>query len=237
MRGLLLFVALTRVAAAEEARWNVHLELGPTLTLEQPTVAVNDLGFATGGAHVRPAVELQLHDRVGLEAAYSLEFLIHPVSSSVAVQQGLLLGARVRPWFNRRGGFVLPRPQDRHAPPLSAVELFSDLWVDLHIGASLLSGTRLAYDVGLGTRLPLIFPLQLGLFVRWQQLLLGGDDISFKQILFGITGSLGFLPVHPDGDGDGVRDSADRCPDSRHGTPVNSYGCEIESLEAPTPNP
>ena len=124
---------------------------------------------------------------------------------------------------------MLPRPAAKDAKPLYVGDLFSDAWVDAHVGVSLAADrTRFLYDVGVGTRVAVIAPLQLGLFVRFQHLL--PDQVI--QVLFGVTIDLGFLPVRSvDQDGDGVVDSADKCPGTPRGTRVNDHGCEWRESE------
>jgi len=224
-------------ARAEENRFNVHLELGPLFTVDQPTPKMNDQGFREGGLHLRGAFEFQFHDRVGVELAYSPDLLFHTVSSSVGVQQVIVVGARAKPWFSSKGGYVLPRPPPAKTPPLTIQDILSDAWVDAHVGVALSDASRFVYDIGIGARVAIWKPIQVGLYLRFQQLIARGDDTTFKQVTVGVTGTLGFQPIggEPDSDGDGVPDAQDRCPNTPRGAKVNMYGCEVVESNTPAP--
>jgi hypothetical protein len=233
-----LGVALAPSARAEENRWNINLELGPNFTVTQPDKANTSDRFGLTGVHLRAAIEYSFLERVAAEVAYSPDLLFHQTGGGLAVQQVIVAGARVRLWWSKTGGYFLPRPPPLKSHPLSINDLLSDAWVDAHLGVALQNATRFDYDVGVGARFALISPLQLGLFVRYQQMLGGGDmGPSFKQVMFGLTASVGFLPVHAeaDSDGDGVPDSLDKCPGTGHGVEVNLNGCEIRESETKEP--
>lgn len=221
-------------AQAAENRFNVHLELSPLFTVDQPARQIIDQTVSLGGFHARPTVEFQFMERLGVEAGYSLDLLFHKVSNSVAVQQVIVAGARFRAWYNPNDSYLLPRPPPAKSKPLTVLDFISDAFVDAHIGLGLSDATRFAYDIGIGGRVPIVSPVQAGLFLRWQHLV---GDGGFMQIMFGVMGSIGFLPVHPepDSDGDGVADSQDKCPNTGRGANVNKYGCEI--VESATPPP
>ncbi len=224
-------------AGAVENRLNVMLELSPLFTVDQPVRSITSQGFVEGGFHARAALEYQFMERIGAEAGYTVDLLFHNVSAGVAAQQVIFAGARFRPWYSLVQNYLLPRPPPAKSQPITIHDILSDAFVDAHVGVALSDSTRFAYDIGIGARVPIYSPVQVGLFLRWQQLLGGDGDPSFKQIMFGVFGTLGFLPVHPepDSDGDGVPDSQDKCPNTPKGANVNHYGCEI--VESTTPPP
>ena len=227
---------LPRAAQAEESRWNIHLMTGPVLTLKQPSTPTNDLAFALPGYALRASLEWELHERIGAEVGYGFNELFHNNHAGTAAQQMVYLGARFRPWYNGAGGYLLPRPTAaKDQKPLFFADLLSDFWIDAHVGVALADTTRFLYDVGAGTRVAVVWPLQLGLFARWQHLV--GGDGGYMQIVLGITASVGFLPVHaaPDEDADGVPDASDRCPNTRRGVRVNEFGCEVKESDTKTP--
>jgi hypothetical protein len=232
----LLLLAVAAPAAAEESRWNVHLHLGGMSTVKQPDFITTPMGFVNAGLHLRASVEWTLIERVGVEVGYGLNALFHNVSSDSAIQQLIFVGARVRGWWAPRGGYIVPRPTGRDARALTIQEIISDAWADAHIALALSDKTRFAYDIGIGSRVAVVSPLQLGVFVRFQHLPTGGDG-GFMQVIAGLTVSLGFLPVHaePDEDEDGVPDAADKCPGTPKGANVNRYGCEIRQSDTKAP--
>jgi len=219
-------------AGAEEARFNLHFELGPLLNVSQPQLSTDRM-MKLGGTHLRFSFEYEFHERAGLDVFYSPDLMFTAIGSAVQVQEQIGIGVRVRPWYNKRGGFVLPWQQQPHR----FADFVSDLWLDAHIAPTFSTGNGIGYDVGIGSRLPLYSPIQLGVFARFQQaFLLGGSSgQNFVQIVFGVSLSAGFLPVHgePDSDHDGVPDSRDKCPDTKPGAKVNSEGCEIELAPPP----
>ncbi|MSP61167.1 MAG: porin family protein [Myxococcales bacterium] len=241
MRPVVLFLALAALhgapAVAEESRWNVHLQTGPVFTVVQPNAITTDQLFTLTGVHLRGALEYEFMERVGVELGYGANLLFHQINGTLGAQQLIFAGARVRPWWNPSGGYLLPRPtaaKDRK--PLYLPDLISDAWVDAHVALALSDKTRFAYDVGIGTRVALISPIQLGLFVRWQHLIPSSGDKGFMQVLFGVTVSVGFLPVHSiDADDDGVTDGSDKCPGTTRGVRVNEFGCEIRESETKPP--
>ena len=226
------------VALAEENRWNVHLEVGPTILVDQPGTSFStaqELGRA--GFVLRPSVELSLSERIGAEIAYTAQLLFVQFNATEITQQDFSAGVRVRPWYNRDGRYLA-----QGGRKLTFVsDVVSDLFVDAHVGASLSDRTRISYDVGLGFRVPIFAPLQAGLFVRWRQLFAVGapDETSFKMVSFGVTLSAGFLPIHaaPDEDGDGVPDAIDRCPGTEPGAAVNDVGCPVAPDDDKSPPP
>jgi hypothetical protein len=227
--GFVLLAALTAQARAEENRFNVHLELGPLLTLQQPTPPSSDRRLAVAGLHARLTLEYEPHERVGIEIFYGPDVVFAQISGNSEGQQYLGGGVKVRPWYNRQGGYLLPRPPKR---PFVWRDFLSDVWLDAHAAAVFSDRTRAAYDVGAGARLPLYSPLQIGIFVRFmQQFAVSGaaDHPGFLQLSSGVTLSVGVLPVHgePDADDDGVPDAKDKCPDTPKGKAVNSAGCPI----------
>lgn len=225
-----------RTARAEESRWNIHLQTGPVLTVKQPTVATNDMAFQMPGFNLRAGIEWALTERIGPEVGYGFNVLFHNNNAGTAAEQLLFAGARFRPWYSPTGGYLLPRPTAlRDQKPLYFVDILSDAWVDAHVGVALADRTRFLYDVGVGSRVAVIWPLQLGLFARWQHLV--GGDGGYMQVVLGITASVGFQPVRsaPDEDGDGVPDVDDRCPHTTRGVRVNEYGCEIRESETKPP--
>ncbi len=223
-------------ARAEENRWNVRLYTGPLLTVKQPSFVTSAEGYATAGYNLRAAVEWSLHERIGLEAGYNYNLLFHNNDVGTANQQVIFAGVRGRPWYSSRGGYLLPRPvAARDVRPFSFGEFLSDAWVDAHVGVALADQTRFAYDVGVGSRVAVVWPLQLGLFARFQHLV--GGDGGYMQVVVGVDVDFGFQPVRPppDSDGDGVPDSKDRCPGTPSGVRVNEYGCEIKESETKAP--
>jgi hypothetical protein len=119
-------------------------------------------------------------------------------------------------------------------------DLISDAWFDLHPIFEFAGATRVGFDIGVGTRVALYWPVQLGIFVRFSDLYAvdgSYDKPNFKQIAFGVSLDLGFKPIHAeaDTDGDGVVDSVDRCPDTARGTFVNAVGCETKKETSPPP--
>ena len=143
-------------------------------------------------------------------------------------------GARSRFWTSGRHDYLLPRESGR---AIGFRDVVSDAWVDAHLGVDFADRTRLGFDVGLGARIPVVLPLQLGLFVRYLQLFPARDldETTFKQLMFGLATSLGFRPLRPraDRDGDGIPDENDRCPRSRPGVPVDRDGCEVAATVRP----
>lgn len=58
----------------------------------------------------------------------------------------------------------------------------------------------------------------------------GPRNLSDNLLSFGLQLPFGAAePAWVDGDGDGVSDSMDRCPDTPAGAEVDSYGCELDS--------
>lgn len=220
---------------ADESRFNLHLETGPLFNLTQPQVPASDKQVVTTGVHLRAGFEYELHERFGLSFFYDPDLIFSGLGPSTSVQQQAGFGVRVRPWYSR-AGYPLPWDGAREHRPSDYV---SDLWLDGHAGAVISDRTRVAYDVGIGVRLPLRWPMQIGLFARFQQLfpVTGLNEVTFKQLSIGVTLSAGFLPVHPppDSDHDGVLDEEDHCPDTPRGARVNSFGCEIRQQSAPPP--
>ena len=226
-------------ARAVENRLNIHLELGPNLTLDQPGFQGTEKQalVATGGLHLRFTFEYALSEWLGLEAGWSPDLLVAQFESRITGRQSVVLGARFRPWWSRSNQYLLQR---NNSAKLGISDLLSDVWVDAHAGISGGNGTRFGFDVGAGTRLPLISPVQIGVFVRYAQLFaIDGtfDDPTYKQISLGVTVSLGFLPVHreADSDSDGVPDSRDRCPETPAGATVNDVGCPMRKSSEPPP--
>jgi hypothetical protein len=235
LAGVLLLASAAQ-ASGEEARVNLHLELGPGILLAQPVVS-SVLHVAEAGLHVRLAVEYQPHERVGVEAFYSPDVWFYTIGGGADPQQHFGVGVRVRPWYQKRGGWLLPTNPKRS---LAAGDFFSDVWLDAHFSGVLAADrNRIAYDVGVGGRVPVRWPVQLGLFVRFEQQfpVSAPSENTFKQLLLGVTVSAGFLPVHPapDEDHDGVPDADDRCPGTPRGTVVNEWGCPRDVPRAKTP--
>jgi hypothetical protein len=176
---------------------------------------------------------------VGLEAAFEPDVYSPQVGATTTTHIHLMLGARVRPWYNPAGGY-LAQPAEGHK--FRAVDIFSDVWIDAHVGYVNGDANRVAYDVGAGVRVPIYAPFQAGIFVRFSQQFAidnTADSPTFKQIAVGVEGSIGFLPVkpEPDSDGDGVPDARDRCPNTHKGEDVNDVGCPYlkEQKRAPAP--
>lgn len=227
-------------ARAEQARWNVHLEQGAIFTIQQPERPTNEQRVGPAGYHLRIGVEYEPHERIGFEGGYAFDALfpeLRVVTSGQFGQQSFFGGVRVRPWYYHPGGFPYGSRnlQPRRRPRIAVL---SDFWIDAHVGVSLADRTRLLYDVGAGVRFPVVWPIQLGGFVRWQHLISFGEprETTFKQIILGLTISAGFLPVHKpkDQDRDGVPDSEDRCPDTSRRTNVNEVGCPAQKDVAPS---
>jgi hypothetical protein len=218
-------------AAAEESRWNVHVMVGPGFTVVQPPVLQSMDRLKLAGFTLRGSLEYMFHQRVGVELGYGYDMMLRE-SGVLNSHNTVFAGARVRPWYHKEGGYLLPRPPAKDRKPLYIGDIFSDAWVDVHAGVNLAQRVRFIYDVGIGTRVAIIWPIQIGLFVRWQHML--PDQIM--QVTFGGTFSLGFLPVHNvDKDDDGVTDDKDKCPDTRRGVRVNDYGCEWRESDTKTP--
>lgn len=231
--ALCLVVAASLPAAAEENRFNIHLETGALLTAYQPTVLISSDAFQIPGFHLRAAFEWALHERIGIEAAVGIDPLFAAVGSATTVALVPVVGARFRPWWNPSGGYLLPRPPPRQSKPLFVVDLLSDVWIDAHVGVAVLRGANFSYDVGVGTRIPVVAPLQLGLFARWQHIPFPNH---YMQVMVGITASVGFKPIRStDADGDGVDDQADRCPDTERGQRVNDRGCPYRESDTKAP--
>lgn len=234
----LFALALPSTGIAEENRLNLHLELGPLFVVSQQphNLATDPAGFGLGGLHIRGAFEYQLNDRVGVELAYSPDFLFHHINSSAQPFQVIVVGVRGKAWYSPKGGFLLPLPELKFRKPLTIVDLISDAYVDVHAGVAISDHTYFVYDVGVGARVPIVKPIQVGLFVRWQHMIAGGSDM-IMQVLAGVTLSGGGGSTHPepDTDDDGVPDSRDRCPNTPHDARVNDAGCPfVESnTEAP----
>ena len=236
--GVLLLLGFGS-ARAEQARWNILLEQGAIFNLQQPERPTNEQRVAPAGYHLRLGVEYEPHERIGFEGGYAFDALfpeLRVTSSGQFGQQGFFGGVRVRPWYYHPGGFPYGsrNAQPRQRPRIAVL---SDFWIDAHIGVSLADRTRLLYDVGTGVRFPIVWPIQLGAFVRWQQLIaFGAPETTFKQISIGLTISAGFLPVHKprDQDRDGVPDSEDHCPDTPRRTNVNEEGCPAQKDVAPS---
>jgi hypothetical protein len=226
-------------ARAEQARWNIHLEQGAIFTIGQPERPTSEQRVGPAGYHLRLGVEYEPHERIGVEGGYAFDALFPEVRVTPTGQfgqQAFFGGVRVRPWYYHPGGF----PYGSHSPQppqRPRIAVLSDFWIDAHVGVSLADRTRLLYDVGTGVRFPVVWPIQLGAFVRWQQLIAFGEvrETTFKQIIIGLTISAGFLPVYRprDRDRDGVPDSEDRCPDTPRRTNVNEAGCPAQKDVAP----
>lgn len=219
-------------ARAEENRVAVHLEAGPMLTLLQPNLR-NEQEYATPGLHLGLAVEYSPRPRVGVEMVYAPESLYALVGGAASLQQRIGFGIRLRPWYS--DGYLLPRTDDE---PLTARRFFSDHWIDVHGGFAFAAATSAAVDVGTGARVAVVWPLQLGLFVRYQHLFSLTSSISgsYGQLVAGVELSLGFLSARPppDADRDGVPDAEDRCPATPRGARVNGVGCPV-GVDSPPP--
>lgn len=227
--------ALSLPARAAENRYNVHFEIGPLINLQQPSGDPRNALQETG-VHLRLAFEYQFSERVGVEAGWSPGVLFAQFGTNNTLQEEFFAGARVRPWYSAENVYLLPHP-DR---PYRFSDFLSDVWVDGHAGGFVGNGTRVGYDVGVGARLPIYSPIQVGVFVRFSQQFAvdnSPDDPTFKQIATGLIFSAGFAPVRPepDQDEDGVPDSRDRCPDTPKGTPVNEVGCPVQKETSPPP--
>jgi len=230
--ALAALAGLTAPAAAEEARWNAHVEIGPAIVVDQPVGATTEQQLRRAGMHLRLAGEFEPHERFGIEVAYGLDLMFLEYRASTNAQQSLVAGARFRPWYNRETGFLVPKKERKIG---FITDVLSDFWVDVHVGGSFADRSRFMYDVGIGSRVPVVWPLQVGLYVRWQHLLDFGElSSSYMLITFGATFSLGFGPVHgtPDEDHDGVADDKDRCPGTGRDATINEVGCPV-SPEAP----
>lgn len=238
--GLASGLALGAPAAAraEENRLNVHLDIGGLATLTQPDFFHKEQIVKTGGASVRLGLEYEFSEWMGVELAYEPDVLIAEYGGAADIQQRVLAGVRVRPWWNRERGWVIGRPAGHK---YKASDFFSDVWIEAHAGISASGTNRLLYDVGVGARTPLVWPLQVGVFARFEHLFAyeGGveDDPKFMQLIAGLTFSAGVLPVHPapDADRDGVPDAIDRCPDTPRDAEVNDVGCQQKKGTSPPP--
>ena len=233
-----LALSLVAPARAEENRLNVHFDIGPLINLSQPNFFQREQAVRQLGAHVRLGFEYEFSEWAGLDVAYEPDVLVAEHGGAADIQQRVLAGIRVRPWWNRAGGWVIGRPAGYK---LKAADLFSDFWIEAHAGISLAGTNRVLYDVGVGTRVPLVWPIQVGVFVRFAHLFAidgaAEDDPRFMQLMAGLTFSAGFLPVHPapDADRDGVPDAIDRCPDTPRDTEINAVGCPQKKMGSPPP--
>jgi hypothetical protein len=237
--GVVPFVAFESAALGVENRLNLHFETGPLMTLDQPAFVQGERKLQTMGAHFRLGFELAFSEWAGLDIGWAPNVVINEFAGAVDTQQHISVGARVRPWWNRTNGYLL---SSKRSPDqkLRFADYFSDIWIDAHFGVVPSGHTRLAYDVGIGARMPVVSPIQVGVFVRFQQLFAVDGDFdapTYKQLSAGLEFSAGFSPVHrpADADGDGVPDSADQCPHSPKGALINAQGCESKKQSSPPP--
>ena len=228
--------ALEGHAAAEENKVAFHFEVGPLFTLSEPGNLSPSQQAGIAGVHLGLAFEYSVHDRLGLEIIYAPDQVFGKFGGQAILQQRVGLGIRVRPWFS--SGYLYPRPADDDEP-LTARRLLSDVWIDLHGGIAFATETTVMVDAGAGTRVAVIWPLQVGIYARYQQLFpfTGALNGSWAQLSAGAEISLGFYSMHPDpdADDDGVPDARDRCPGTKDGTTVNAAGCPQERVTTPPP--
>lgn len=232
--GLLCLVGAGAPASAQQSRWNLRLETGPLFVLAQPPASATNLQVNTLGGHIRFGADFEPHERVSVALLYGIDLVSAP-RNGVDAQQTFVAGLRVRPWYNREAAFLLPPNPTRKYRYFT--DVFSDVWVDAHIGASLAAKNRLLYDAGLGLRVPVIWPVQVGFYARFQHAIGFGSDGSFITITTGLELNAGFSPVHgePDEDGDGIPDNRDNCPHTPRNQKVNQWGCGLSLGSTPVP--
>ncbi|MDY0000499.1 MAG: OmpA family protein [Polyangia bacterium] len=237
--SILLFSATT--ARAEEGRVNVHLGLGAGLLLSDAAVEAVD----SAGLDFSLKIDLPLHRFIAPQLGYGLVYLPGQGGAEVGVNM-IMAGARVRLLNDERGYLSNIWPK---APKGNA---WGNLWVDLGIGyahaPTVSSGSNwFALEFGLGYEFSLLGPLQIGPYISYRHVFKTSTDASFLAI--GVSLSFGYpkrlpksepLPraepepeVRPnirgrpgDADGDGVADTADRCPSTPPEAQVDEHGCE-----------
>ena len=162
--AMLLCVGQSLPAGAVENRFNVHAELGPNLMLDQPAFTGTDKEnlVTTAGMHLRFSFEYALSEWIGLQAGWEPDLLFSQFESRITSRQGVALGVRLRPWWSRSNEYLLQRKGDKK---LWIGDALSYVWVDANAGIAGGNGTRFGFDVGVGTRVPLVSPVQVGLFV------------------------------------------------------------------------
>lgn len=158
---------------------------------------------------------------------------------SVAVRGQLHLVGPLR--LQAGGGFLSMSARDQGSVPGGALwggagarvallegapgSLWSHLWLDSQADVTGTgSDVRFAWEAGLGAQLKPVWPVGLGPFVRFMHIVDAPGPSAADAFVFtaGLFVSLGSFPEPkavlepvrtPDGDGDGVADDADRCPD------------------------
>ncbi len=87
-------------------------------------------------------------------------------------------------------------------------------------------------EAGLGASYPINEDFNLVGEFRAMQIVGGSsaEDNEFA-LLVGISVPLGFDSLPQDGDGDGIFDSKDHCPNTPFGVQVDGFGCEIKTAE------
>jgi outer membrane protein OmpA-like peptidoglycan-associated protein len=195
-------------AWAEKSLWNIHLDPGLGVRLEQPRLAtgvsakLDTTAFESLGP-VSPQIEV-----FGLGATTGQYFN--------GALFGVGLGARLR-LFNDESGACF------HPGRSSRGNLWGNYWLDAHLTLSPTERT-VGFDVATGASFSVVTGLQIGPFAKFQ------FDPLYRTLLFGLSFSVG-LPIREpaferasvaaapptveaapkDEDADGIIDRQDKC--------------------------
>jgi outer membrane protein OmpA-like peptidoglycan-associated protein len=191
--SLLAVVLCTLSARAEQSKFNLHLEPGVGLGL-------ND------SANYLSGVALQVDTTVFNLGIFAPEIEIYALGSVhrsyLADGQafGAGIGARLR-LLNDEKGY-------RFVPGGVSGNWWGNLWLDAHVNYSH-GGLGVGFDVGAGYEFSVLDGLQLGPFAKFY---MPGPN---QLLLFGLTFSIGVpsnIPDDADPDKDGIMGSKDKCP-------------------------
>ena len=218
--ALALTLGTAASARAESGVWNLHIDGGLAIPVAGELIPEGGGQIPLGGIGAL-SVDWQLATPFALELLVGGGYIAggYPMtgdSGTVYFTSGI--GGRIRFLDNQEGYANEP-----------AGDYLGNTWVSAHLGYARFDGNQIGIDLGGGYEWSVFKPIQLGLFIRGQLLLLGDHDKIDAVLYGGVNASFELSGRAPslDTDGDTLSDEREV---SHFGTDPNNPDTDNDGL-------